>query len=180
MTTTTANPSRRGLLAGLGAVAALAGGTAANVVAIAATRPAAVPSALASLPAAVSEDPVFAAIEAHKAAKAALDSAMDAFNALDHKMIEARRKGRRAPNGWRAARERWNEACRAETGALTALALTIATTPDGAAAQVDYWAKSIGAATETSEEWDDCTVRDAMRLMTSLVFTIRGLSGGAS
>ena len=60
--TTTTNPTRRGMLAGLGAVAALAGGAAANVVAIAAARPAAVPAALASPPAAVSEDPALIAM----------------------------------------------------------------------------------------------------------------------
>jgi hypothetical protein len=78
-TTPTNTPtSRRGFLGGT--AAALAAGTAVNVAALVATRPAAAAS-----------DPILAAIEAHKAAWAAEDEAQKRFSAFEDELADNQR-----------------------------------------------------------------------------------------
>jgi hypothetical protein len=174
--TTTIATTRRAILARLGVAAALAGGAGVNTHAIATTRADALPAPAARPPVSPSPDPVYAAIEAHKAALIEREAAMAAFNAIEGRALKAINAGRRAPKGWPAARDRYDAAGWAVTEAHTALALTIATTPEGAKAQVAYWAEHAGE----WEEWDDLEIRGALRLMTSLVYTIGAMAGGAA
>jgi hypothetical protein len=147
--------SRRGLLLGAPAVAAvaLAGGTVANAVAIGTAK-------------ADESDPIFDVIERHREALAREDAAhqhfeeMDALYPVNLDCLEEH-----TPRN--AAYDAWNDLCNVRCRITEELLATAPTTVAGLAALLQHWADVVA----DDDAFDNC---DTMKLLTALAGGLRG------